>query len=205
MKSPTLDIAANRRARNYTKGEMFRRVLWGAGRYLIRFSPRPCFGWRRFVLRRFGAKIGANVNMYASTRIYFPWNLTVGDLECAGRRSIHLQPRARHNRRKSDHLTPGATLCRYPRLRAAGPAVDQAANRHPGSGVDLRGRVCRTGRNRWRGRDCGRPLCGDEECRTLGDHDREPGAVHQKAGLERNLSPDRPQHGKENPRWKLTH
>jgi len=84
MKSPTLDIAANRRTRNYTKGEMVRRILWGAGGLLFRFSPRPCFGWRRFLLRCFGAKIGANVNMYASTRIYFPWNLTVGDWSAIG-------------------------------------------------------------------------------------------------------------------------
>lgn len=84
MKSPTLDIAANRRTRNYTKREMLRRVLWGLGQVLFRLSPRPCFGWRRFVLRCFGAKIGANVNMYASTRIYFPWNLTVGDWSALG-------------------------------------------------------------------------------------------------------------------------
>jgi putative colanic acid biosynthesis acetyltransferase WcaF len=84
MKSPTLDIAANRRTRNYTKGEIFRRILWGAGQLLFRFSPRPCFGWRRLVLRCFGAKIGANVNTYGSTRIYFPWNLTVGDWSALG-------------------------------------------------------------------------------------------------------------------------
>jgi putative colanic acid biosynthesis acetyltransferase WcaF len=80
----SLDIAANRRMRNYTKGEMLRRILWGVGRFLFQLSPRPCFGWRRFVLRCFGAKIGANVNMYPSTRIYFPWNLTVGDWSALG-------------------------------------------------------------------------------------------------------------------------
>jgi len=84
MTSTTLDIAANRRAKKYSAREIFRRVLWGVGRLAFRLSPRPCFGWRRFVLRCFGAKIGAHVNTYPSTWIYFPWNLTVGDWSAMG-------------------------------------------------------------------------------------------------------------------------
>jgi len=79
MTTIALDIAANRRAKKYTPGELFRRALWAGGRLAFRFSPRPCFGWRRFILRCFGAKIGAHVNTYPSTWIYFPWNLTAGD------------------------------------------------------------------------------------------------------------------------------
>jgi len=84
MNPSTLDIAANRRARKYSTGELFRRVLWDFGQVFFRFSPRPCFGWRRFLLRCFGAKIGAQVNTYSSTRIYFPWNLRVGDWSAIG-------------------------------------------------------------------------------------------------------------------------
>jgi putative colanic acid biosynthesis acetyltransferase WcaF len=80
----TLNIAANRSAQKYTLGEQFRRVLWGGGKIFFRFSPRPCFGWRRFVLRCFGAKIGAHVNTHPSTRIYFPWKLAVGDWSAIG-------------------------------------------------------------------------------------------------------------------------
>jgi len=83
-----LDIAANRRALKYSKGELFRRVLWGAGRWAFRLSPRPCFGWRRFVLRCFGASIGKHVNTYPSTWIYFPWNLTVGDWSALGEQAF---------------------------------------------------------------------------------------------------------------------
>jgi putative colanic acid biosynthesis acetyltransferase WcaF len=79
-----LDIQTNRSSQKYSKGEMLRRVLWGVGKLLFRFSPRLCFGWRRFVLRCFGAKIGAHMNIYPSTRIYFPWNLTVGDWSAIG-------------------------------------------------------------------------------------------------------------------------
>jgi len=84
MSLATLDIAGNRRARKYTWLELFRRMSWGVGRWAFRCSPRPCFGWRRFVLRCFGAKIGAHVNTYPSTWVYFPWNLAVGDWSALG-------------------------------------------------------------------------------------------------------------------------
>ena len=74
-----LDVEQNRRAQKYTPSEMTRRVLWTFAQPLFRFSPRPCFGWRRFLLRCFGAKIGRSVNVYPSATIYFPWNLEAGD------------------------------------------------------------------------------------------------------------------------------
>lgn len=80
----SLDISSNRLAQNYTSSEMWQRVLWGFGQLFCRFSPRPCFGWRRLVLRCFGAKIGAHVNIYPSAKIYFPWNLTAGDWSAIG-------------------------------------------------------------------------------------------------------------------------
>jgi putative colanic acid biosynthesis acetyltransferase WcaF len=79
-----LDISKNRAARKYSSGEMLRRLLWTFGQLLIRFSPRPCFGWRRFVLRCFGARVGQHVHVYPSTRVYFPWNLVVGDWSAIG-------------------------------------------------------------------------------------------------------------------------
>jgi putative colanic acid biosynthesis acetyltransferase WcaF len=36
------------------------------------------------LLRCFGARIGRHVNVYPSARIYFPWNLTVGDWSAIG-------------------------------------------------------------------------------------------------------------------------
>ena len=76
--SPDLDIRANRAARKYTRREMALRVLWMPGRYLLRWSPRPFFGWRRFVLRMFGARVGPHARVYSSTHVYMPWNLTLG-------------------------------------------------------------------------------------------------------------------------------
>ncbi|MEA2115934.1 MAG: putative colanic acid biosynthesis acetyltransferase [Thermodesulfobacteriota bacterium] len=63
---------------------MFARVGWGLASPLFRFSPRPLFGLRRFLLRRFGARIGKDVHIYNSATIYMPWNLEVGDWSSIG-------------------------------------------------------------------------------------------------------------------------
>ena len=79
-----VDHAANQAARKYSRGEQARRVVWGLGRWLIRLSPRPCFAWRRCVLRIFGARVGAHVNIYPSTHLYMPWNVEIGDWTALG-------------------------------------------------------------------------------------------------------------------------
>jgi putative colanic acid biosynthesis acetyltransferase WcaF len=79
-----LDVKENRRATKYSSKEMTRRVLWKMAQPLFRLSPRPCFGWRRFLLRCFGAKIGRSVHVYPSATIYFPWNLEAGDETAIG-------------------------------------------------------------------------------------------------------------------------
>lgn len=67
---------------------MLYRVLWGVGYWVFRLSPRPFFGWRRLILRCFGARVGRQVHMYPSTRIYFPWNLSVGDWSAIGEEAL---------------------------------------------------------------------------------------------------------------------
>ncbi len=73
----SLDIEATRAARPYTRREYLGRVLWALATPLFRFSPRPMFGWRRFLLRCFGAQVGAAVHVYPSARIVIPWNLRI--------------------------------------------------------------------------------------------------------------------------------
>jgi len=79
-----LDIAANRAAVKYTAGETWRRLAWIFGRLLFRFSPRPLFGWRRLVLRAFGARIGRHVHVYPTAEVEMPWQLEVGDWSAIG-------------------------------------------------------------------------------------------------------------------------
>ncbi|HUD46578.1 MAG TPA: hypothetical protein VMR33_07095 [Candidatus Baltobacteraceae bacterium] len=86
--SATLDIGLNRQARKYPVSEMLKRAFWGMACPLFRFSPRPCFGWRRLVLRFFGAKVGRHVHVYNSARIYFPWNFVIGDWSAVGENAL---------------------------------------------------------------------------------------------------------------------
>jgi putative colanic acid biosynthesis acetyltransferase WcaF len=83
-----VNMRSNREARKYSAAEMCRRVLWMFAGPLFRWSPRPCFGWRRFLLRAFGAKVGAQVNVYGSATIYYPWNLEIGALSSIGEHAM---------------------------------------------------------------------------------------------------------------------
>lgn len=59
------------------------RVVWGCvWLMLYRPSPKVLHGWRRFLLRIFGARIGVNAHPYPSARIWAPWNLEMGDHSC---------------------------------------------------------------------------------------------------------------------------
>lgn len=62
-----------------------RRVLWSAVWWLAyRPSPRLLHGWRRFLLKLFGANIQKGAHPYPSARIWAPWNLTMGEGSCLG-------------------------------------------------------------------------------------------------------------------------
>lgn len=79
-----VDHEANQAARKYTVGEQLCRVAWTFGRWLCILSPRPCFAWRRAILRLFGARVGAHVNVYPSAHVYMPWNVEIGDWSAIG-------------------------------------------------------------------------------------------------------------------------
>lgn len=52
------------------------RAVWGAVQgTLFRWSPRPFFGWRRFLLGLFGARLHPKARVYPRARIWAPWNL----------------------------------------------------------------------------------------------------------------------------------
>jgi len=83
-----LDIQANRRTRKWSRGELIARALWTLAQPLFRFSPRLAWGWRRWLLRRFGARVGAHVHIYPSVRVMIPWHLAIGDESAIGDRVI---------------------------------------------------------------------------------------------------------------------
>ncbi|MBC7655555.1 MAG: putative colanic acid biosynthesis acetyltransferase [Frankiaceae bacterium] len=84
----TLDIAAARAARPYSRAEYACRVLWALATPLFRCSPRPLHGWRRMLLRVFGARVGRDVCIDPSVRIAIPWNLSIGDQSSLGDRAL---------------------------------------------------------------------------------------------------------------------
>ncbi len=60
------------------------RVLWHlVWLFFFRTTPRGIlYGWRRFLLRCFGARIGKGAHVFPTCRIWQPWNLTLGDHAC---------------------------------------------------------------------------------------------------------------------------
>jgi len=67
---------------SFSLSNRIRRALWMAvSGILFRFSPKPLHGFRAFLLRLFGAKVGRGVHVYPKVKIWAPWNLILKD-EC---------------------------------------------------------------------------------------------------------------------------
>jgi putative colanic acid biosynthesis acetyltransferase WcaF len=54
-------------------------VLWNLGQWFLFSSPLPGSVWRIWILRAFGAQVGAGVIIKPRVRVKFPWKLTIGD------------------------------------------------------------------------------------------------------------------------------
>jgi len=62
----------------------FVQLWWLVQSLLIHPSPQVFYGWRRFWLRAFGAKVGDNVIIRPSVNVTYPWKLTIGDWAWVG-------------------------------------------------------------------------------------------------------------------------
>ena len=70
----------NYRNRHPLKSKIARAVWDVVWLFLFRPTPRSFLcGWRIFLLRVFGAKIGKNCVFHPSCKVWQPWNLTTGD------------------------------------------------------------------------------------------------------------------------------
>lgn len=54
-------------------------LWWTVQALLFRPSPQFLYGWRRLLLRLFGAQIGRDVRIRPSAQITYPWKLEIGD------------------------------------------------------------------------------------------------------------------------------
>ena len=59
-------------------------LWWIVDAILFQPSPQILYGWRRFLLRLFGAKIGKKVILRPSVRITFPWKVSIGEFSWIG-------------------------------------------------------------------------------------------------------------------------
>jgi len=60
-------------------------LFWDAvNALLFKPSPKILYGWRRFLLRCFGAKIGEGVIIRPSVHVQFPWKIAIGDYSWIG-------------------------------------------------------------------------------------------------------------------------
>jgi putative colanic acid biosynthesis acetyltransferase WcaF len=111
-----------------TTGNRIARGLWMlTWAVLFRWSPRPCHGWRRLLLRAWGARIGPGAHVYPGARIWAPWNLVLGEgaciadgVDCYSQDRISLGRRAVVSQRAflccgtHDHTDPGRRLMTGP-------------------------------------------------------------------------------------------
>lgn len=61
------------------------RLVWNLFWFFL-FRPSPSFlhGWRRLLLRLFGAKLAAGTKIYPSVKVWAPWNLEMKRDSCLG-------------------------------------------------------------------------------------------------------------------------
>lgn len=74
------DLSTFKMPKNFRGGSKIKVQLWGIVALLFfRTSLQFMYGFRNFLLRLFGAKIGKNVLIRPSVKITYPWKLEIGD------------------------------------------------------------------------------------------------------------------------------
>ncbi len=65
---------------SFSLGNRLFRAFWMVS-WLVaaRFTPPPLHGWRRLVLRAFGARVGRGARVHGSVSVWLPANLELGD------------------------------------------------------------------------------------------------------------------------------
>jgi putative colanic acid biosynthesis acetyltransferase WcaF len=59
-------------------------IWWLVQSTLFACSPQFMYGWRRWLLRLFGAKVGKGVLVRPSAKVTYPWNVSIGDFAWIG-------------------------------------------------------------------------------------------------------------------------
>jgi putative colanic acid biosynthesis acetyltransferase WcaF len=73
------DALEARRTSPWSRREKLGRALWYCVEAtLFRYSPRPLYRWRNWLLRRFGAHVHPSARIRPTVTVEVPWHLTVG-------------------------------------------------------------------------------------------------------------------------------
>jgi len=70
------------------KSKITVQLWWIVQGTLFALSPQFFYGWRRFLLRSFGAKIGKGVLLRSSVKVTYPWNIEIGDYSWIGEDNV---------------------------------------------------------------------------------------------------------------------
>jgi len=77
---------------------------------IFRFSPSFFNGWRRSILRIFGAKIGKDVLIRQSAKVLYPWFLEIGDYSWIGE-NVNLYSMAKITIGKNVVISQNSYIC----------------------------------------------------------------------------------------------
>lgn len=66
------------------KNAVIVQLWWLVQAVFFKTSPQIAYGWRRFLLRLFGADIGEKVILRPSVTVTYPWKVKIGDYSWIG-------------------------------------------------------------------------------------------------------------------------
>lgn len=79
-----IDVVSNRKNIKWTFAQKLYRVLWSIAYVFFRLSPRQAWKYRCYLLRLFGATVGAEVHIHPSVKVFFPRHIHIGDYTAIG-------------------------------------------------------------------------------------------------------------------------
>jgi putative colanic acid biosynthesis acetyltransferase WcaF len=90
MNTPNVqDLKAFRLPPNFRgRSGLIVQLWWLVQATLFRASPQVMYGFRRWLLRQFGAQIGKGVRIRPSVTIPYPWKLQIGDYSWIGDHAV---------------------------------------------------------------------------------------------------------------------
>ena len=70
------------------KSKIIVQIWWIVEKTFFAMSPQFFYGWRRILLRLFGAKIGKHVLIRSTAKFTYPWKIEIGDYSWIGEETV---------------------------------------------------------------------------------------------------------------------